>query len=88
MLSEKLDCRGKSLGVFRRNVITRGIDLNCLVGVDFEIQGVRFKGMQECTPCRWMDYAFCPGSHKALIGNGGLRAKILSDGYLKKSLVT
>ncbi len=88
MLSEKLDCRGKSLGVFRRNVITRGIDLNSLVGVDFEIQGVRFKGMQECTPCRWMDYAFCPGSHKALIGNGGLRAKILSDGYLKKSLVT
>lgn len=85
MLSEKLGCNDKSLGVFRRNVITRGVDLNSLIGLDFEIQGVRFMGMQECSPCRWMDYSFSPGAHKALIGNGGLRAKILTDGFIKKT---
>jgi hypothetical protein len=32
----------------RRNVITRGVDLNELIGQEFEVQGVRFLGMEEC----------------------------------------
>ena len=66
----------------RRNVITRGIDLNDLIGQEFEVQDVRFLGMEECRPCYWMDRAFAPGAQEFLRGRGGLRAKILTDGTL------
>lgn len=69
--------------VFRRNVITSEIDLNALIGVEFELQSMRFFGTAECAPCHWMDAAFAPGAENALRGHGGLRAKILTDGVLK-----
>ncbi len=75
----------KHPGVFRRNVITAGDDLNSYVRRDFEIQGVRFRGVVECSPCHWMDTAFGPGSEAQLRGRGGLRARILSDGVLRVS---
>jgi MOSC domain-containing protein YiiM len=68
---------------FRRNVITRGVELGTLIGAEFELQGVRFFGSGECAPCHWMDRAFAPGTEAALRGRGGLRAKILSDGLLR-----
>ena len=66
----------------RRNVITRHVDLNDLIGQEFELQGVRFLGTEECRPCYWMDGAFAPGAKEFLKGRGGLRAKILTDGKL------
>ena len=74
--------RDKSPAVFRRNAITAGLDLAALIGCEFAIQGVRFRGHSECSPCYWMDQAFCPGTEAALCGHGGLRAQILSDGLL------
>ncbi len=67
----------------RRNVITRGVDLNALIGTQFELQGIRFLGTEECRPCEWMNRAFCEGAHQLLLGRGGLRARILSDGILR-----
>ena len=81
-LCRQLGIRDKSPGVTRRNVITAGIDLNTLVGVEFEIQGVRFAGEAECSPCYRMDQAIAPGAEAFLKGRGGLRARILSDGVL------
>ncbi len=71
--------------VYRRNVITEGQDLNALIGVEFEIQGVRFLGTEEAKPCSWMDEAFAPGALRALVGKGGLRAKVLAGGMLLKT---
>lgn len=69
----------------RRNVITRGLDLNALIGKEFELQGVRFAGTEECRPCDWMNQAFRHDSAEAwLKGRGGLRAKILTDGTLRR----
>jgi MOSC domain-containing protein YiiM len=70
--------------VFRRNVIVRGVDLNSLIGCDFEVQGVRFHGVEYCKPCYWMDEAFAPGALNLLSewNAGGLRASVLSDGWL------
>lgn len=82
-LCEKLGVHDRHPGVFRRNVITRGDDLNRYVGRDFELQGVRFRGTAECSPCHWMDQAFGAGAKALLAGRGGLRAKILSDGILR-----
>lgn len=84
-LCEKLKVTGVPPSAFRRNIITRGVDLNTLIGAEFEVQGVRFLGMQECTPCYWMNQAFAEGAEEALKGHGGLRAKILSDGILRTS---
>jgi len=70
--------------VFRRNVIVEGADLGDLIGKEFEVQGVRFRGMAHCSPCYWMDRAFAPGAeHFLSIENrGGLRAQILTSGTL------
>ncbi|HEY2143147.1 MAG TPA: molybdenum cofactor biosysynthesis protein [Candidatus Udaeobacter sp.] len=78
-----LDLHDCSPATARRNVITRGVDLNGFVDKEFEIQGVRFHGMEECRPCYWMDRAFAPGAHEFLKGRGGLRAKILTGGKLR-----
>jgi MOSC domain-containing protein YiiM len=71
--------------VFRRNAITRGVRLSELIGVEFELQGVRFFGTEECRPCYWMNKAFAVGAEKAMRGRGGLRAEIRSNGFLRRS---
>lgn len=82
-ICEQLQVTDKDPGVFRRNLVTRGVDLNTLIGKEFEVQGVRFFGTQEASPCYWMNQAFADGAEKALRGHGGLRAKVLSDGTLR-----
>lgn len=73
----------KSPGDSRRNIVVEGIELNSLVGKEFEIQGVKFRGTAECSPCHWMDKAFAPGAEHFLQRRGGLRAQILTDGRLR-----
>jgi MOSC domain-containing protein YiiM len=88
---EVLEAMGRELGLAevrpefaRRNVFTRGTDLNALVGIEFEIQGVRFAGTEECRPCYWMNNSFRDERVEAwLKGRGGLRARILTDGILR-----
>ena len=69
----------------RRNVVTRGVDLNKLIGGEFEVQGIYLYGTEESAPCYWMDRAFAAGAKDFLKGRGGLRAKILSDGKLRST---
>lgn len=73
---------GKPASVLRRNVIVSGVNLNTLIGEDFELQGLRFRGTAHCRPCYWLDHAFAPGAEAWLKGNGGLRAQILTSGTL------
>ncbi len=84
-LCDTLQIQDCSPTLVRRNAITRGVDLNELIGLDFEIQGICFHGMEECRPCYWMDCAIAPGAHEFLKGRGGLRAKILCDGLLRST---
>ncbi len=77
-----LDLESVPISAYRRNVITEDADLNALVGKEFEIQGVRFLGTEECRPCYWMNQAVGSGAEDALSGTGGLRARILSSGTL------
>src|ERR1700675_5019364 len=65
-LCGSLEVQGVSPTSVRRNVMTRGVDLNKLIGQDFEIQGVHFHGTQECRPCYWMDRAVGPGAEEFL----------------------
>lgn len=66
----------------RRNAFVRGLDLNALLGRQFEIQGVRFEGVEESRPCYWMNFALGPGAEEWLRGRAGLRGRILTDGVL------
>lgn len=72
------------LKLLRRNVILEGVDLNTWIDQEFEIQGVRFRGIEECKPCYWMNQAVGAGAEDFLKGQGGLRAKILTSGFIQK----
>ena len=66
----------------RRNIVTRGIGLNGLVGHNFMIGGVPCRGVRLCEPCRVIvGYAGRP-LLRALVHRGGLRADILEDGVI------
>jgi MOSC domain len=66
----------------RRNVVTRGIDLNALVGHEFLLGVVRCRGMRLCEPCTVVErYATRP-LLRPLVHRGGLRADIVEDGVL------
>ena len=67
----------------RRNVLTRGIALNQLLGHEFTIGGVPCRGMRLCEPCTVIErYASRP-ILRALVHRGGLRADILADGEIR-----
>ncbi len=66
----------------RRNAFVRGADLPALIGKQFEVQGVRFEGVEESKPCHWMNVALGPGAETWLSGRAGLRGRILSHGIL------
>jgi hypothetical protein len=83
-LCAALDVRDRGPEVYRRNLVVTGADLNALIGREFELQGLRFLGVAESKPCYWMDEAFAPGAEEALRGRGGLRAKVLTSGMLRR----
>lgn len=85
-MCSELDLANAEPSATRRNVFTRGVNLEKLVGAEFQIQGVRFAGIEECRPCYWMNSALGEGAEEWLRGRGGLRAAILSDGILSTDL--
>ena len=79
---EKFGVPGLSPSAFRRNVIVEGIDLDGMLERRFSLGGVEFEGTGEARPCHWMNSAVAPGAEDWLMGRGGLRAKVLTDGEL------
>ena len=70
-------------GAARRNVVTRGVPLNHLVGREFQIGEIRVRGLKLCEPCSHLaqlsNKAVLPG----LVHRGGLRAQILTAGVIR-----
>jgi hypothetical protein len=73
---------GRSLGYAeaRRNVVTRGITLNALVGRRFRVGTVECLGQRLCEPCSHLEGLTTRGALRGLIHRGGLRADVLTDG--------
>jgi len=67
----------------RRNVVTRGIDLNALVGSRFRIGEVECLGRRLCEPCAHLQRLTEPGTLRQLVHRGGLRADVLSGGMIR-----
>jgi MOSC domain-containing protein YiiM len=67
----------------RRNIVTRGVDLNALVGREFRIGSVAIRGIRLCEPCNYLAKATFPEVLQGLVHKGGLRAQILSEGEIR-----
>src|SRR3989442_13711291 len=61
-------------GAARRNVVTRGVPLNHLVGREFQVGAVRLRGTRLCEPCAYLEELTQQGVLAGLIHRGRLRA--------------
>lgn len=66
----------------RRNILTRGIDLNALVGRTFRIGKAEFEGLLTCEPCELMKTRTSASAFKWFVGKGGLRARVVGSGEI------
>jgi len=84
---DRLDLpQGNRLGYAeaRRNIVTRGVALNALVGRRFTVGEVECVGRRLCEPCAHLERLTHPGALRGLIHKGGLRADILTDGTIEQ----
>jgi MOSC domain-containing protein YiiM len=70
-------------GQSRRNIVTRGVALNHLVGKEFSIGAVVLRGTRLCDPCAHMEKLTVKGAMRGLIHRGGLRAEIIAGGVIR-----
>ncbi len=70
-------------GEARRNIVTRNVPLNHLVGRDFSIGEVRIRGIRLCEPCDHLQKVTGKSVIKGLLHRGGLRAQILTQGTIR-----
>ena len=68
---------------FRRNLITKGVRLNDLEGKDFTVNGIKMFGVRLCEPCASLQRRLATSILPELVGKGGLRAQIKSNGVVK-----
>ena len=67
----------------RRNVVTRGVPLNHLVGKEFWVGEVKARGIMLCEPCSHLQKLTIRQVLPGLIHRGGLRAQILTEGTIR-----
>lgn len=70
-------------GDSRRNIVTRGISLNALVGREFQVGDVRLRGVELCEPCAHLAHLAGKPMLRSLVHRGGIRADILTDGVIR-----
>jgi len=70
-------------GETRRNIVTRNVPLNHLVGREFAIGDVRIRGIRLCEPCDHLQKLTGKPVIKGLLHRGGLRAQILTPGTIR-----
>ena len=78
--AEALEATGLSGEDSGRNVVTRGIGLNDLVGKHFRIGAVELRGDRLCEPCATLRNR--TGVFRELVGRGGLRADVVVGGEI------
>ena len=70
-------------GESRRNIVTRGVPLNHLVGRQFKVGEVMLRGIRLCEPCGHLERLSGREVLPGLIHRGGLRAEILTTGAIR-----
>lgn len=67
----------------RRNVVTRGVPLNHLVGKEFWVGEVKARGIMLCEPCAHLQKLTVKQVLPGLVHRAGLRAQILTEGTIR-----
>jgi hypothetical protein len=85
--AETLDAVGRDYdievraGDHRRNVTTRGVGLNRLVGRRFAVGDAVFEGVELCEPCSYLERTLeREGVREAMVHRGGIRARVVEGG--------
>jgi MOSC domain-containing protein YiiM len=71
-------------GETRRNIMTRGVPLNHLVGREFRVGDAVLRGERLCDPCGLLERMTRPGVRHGLLHRGGLNAAIVVGGIIRK----
>ena len=81
--------RENDLSITRRNILTRGVRLNELVGKEFKIGNVELRGVELCEPCRSLGAALESSTLPSklvierFLHRGGLRVDVLTSGVIE-----
>ncbi len=67
----------------RRNIVTRGVALNYLLGHEFTVGEARLRGVELCEPCAYMIKLSGKKVLRSLVHHGGLRAEVVADGTIR-----
>ncbi len=70
-------------GMSRRNIVTRGVPLNHLVGREFRVGEVTLRGLRLCEPCGHLEQLTGVRVREGLVHRGGLRAQVLNEGTIR-----
>ncbi len=70
--------------LLRRNLVVAGINLASLHDRRFSIGEVELEGSGWCHPCSRMEEALGPGGYQAMRGHGGITARVLTSGRLRR----
>lgn len=73
---------GLPAGATRRQVTTRGVRLDDLVGKRFRVGDVECYGVELCEPCSHLEKMTRPGIVRDLVHRAGINADILTDGTI------
>ena len=67
----------------RRNIVTRGVDLNALLGKRFRVGDCEFEGIELCEPCS----SWAKQTHREVlrffVHRGGLNARVIKGGTIQ-----
>ena len=69
-------------GESRRQVTTRGVDVNALVGRRFSVGSVESVGIELCEPCNHLAKMTERGVLRGLVHRGGINADVVADGEI------
>ena len=81
--AENVEAVGLPAGATRRQVTTRGVRLNDLVGRRFRVGDVECYGVELCEPCAHLQEMTRPGIIKDLAHRSGINADILVGGVIR-----
>ena len=87
--SEELEGMERETGIrldpseSRRNILTRSISLNALIGKRFRLGEVLCEGLRICEPCTYLEHLTGKRVMRPLVHRGGLRARIVSGGTVE-----
>ncbi|MEX1666885.1 MOSC domain-containing protein [Zhongshania arctica] len=82
-IAENVGVEHIPVDILRRNLLVSGINLNALRHQYFKIGDAVFQATAQCHPCSRMEAALGKGGLVAMLGYGGLCAKILESGEIK-----